>query len=416
MLAATTRIGHSVAFPSGAALGTNCAKAPTAFHAWLVSAHALPGTLRIGYVTWIALLVGIVALLRTSGRGRRLWEPVTLMVVACLPPVWMPIEQYFHPQDLLAMGLVLASLACVRRQAWIGAGALIGLAFLSQQFALLAAVPLLVVAPHRQRIRFVLAAVASSVVVTLPLLVTSSVHAARAVLVGTGNNAINDDTLVGALQLAGARLFFVARLTPLVFALLVAIWIVHRLGRPAACEPVTLMSLIALSLGLRLVFEPSLYGYYFMALSVALVLLDVMRGRIRSVLVVWLLAVSLAYTIDPTSLIFLRVSWGRTVQHAIPPAMLLLAGVAIVVSLALRRFRWDLLAWIGLGVCAWVAWSWPFRIFLHPLTFTFEQIVLVVPGMALAGLPLLQQLQRRTKAPAERPCLPDALLASSDSR
>ena len=47
-VAATTRIGHSVAFPSGAALGPACAKAQSAFHAWLVSADALSDTLPLG--------------------------------------------------------------------------------------------------------------------------------------------------------------------------------------------------------------------------------------------------------------------------------------------------------------------------------------------------------------------------------
>ena len=44
---------------------------------------------------------------------------------------------------------------------------------------------------------------------------------------------------------------------------------------------------------------------YFMALWFALILLDVMCGHIRSMMVVWLLAVSLAYAADLTTLIFL---------------------------------------------------------------------------------------------------------------
>jgi len=398
-VASTTRIGHSVAFPSGAALGPACAKAQSAFHAWLVSADALSDTLRIGYVTWIALLAGIVALLRASGRGRRVWEPLTLIVVACLPPVWMPIQEYFHPQDLLAMGLVLASLACARRDAWIGSGAFIALAVLSQQFALLVAVPLLVVVPVRRRVHFVLAAVVSAVAVTLPLLIASSYHLAGSVFMGTGDNLINDDTMVSALRLGGARLFFVARITPLVFVLIVAALIVHRLGRTAAREPVALMSLVALSLALRLVFEPEVFGYYVMALSVALILLDVICGHIRSVLIVWLLALSLAFAADPTTLIFSRVSWGHTAQHALPAIVLILAVVGIVFTVASRGLHWDLLAWSALAICAGIAWSWPITIFLHPLTFTFEQIVLVVPGVALAAVPLVGRLRTAGETP-----------------
>ena len=70
------------------------------------------------------------------------------------------------------MGLVLASLACARRDAWIGSGAFIALAVLSQQFALLVAMPLLVLVPARRRVHFVVAALASAVAVIFPLLIT----------------------------------------------------------------------------------------------------------------------------------------------------------------------------------------------------------------------------------------------------
>ena len=72
------------------------------------------------------------------------------------------------------MGLALASLACARRNAWVGAGVLIALAVLSQQIAVLVAVPLIVVAPLNRRVHFALAALAAAAVVTVPLLVASS--------------------------------------------------------------------------------------------------------------------------------------------------------------------------------------------------------------------------------------------------
>ena len=46
-------------------------------------------------------------------------------------------------------------------------------------------------------------------------------------------------------------------------------------------DPVPFCRSIATSLSFRLVFEQNLYGYYFMALAVSLVLVDVMCGRIR---------------------------------------------------------------------------------------------------------------------------------------
>ncbi len=53
------------------------------------------------------------------------------------------------------MGFALAAMACALRSHWIGAGILIALAILTQQFTLLVAIPLFVVAPTARRIPFV---------------------------------------------------------------------------------------------------------------------------------------------------------------------------------------------------------------------------------------------------------------------
>ena len=67
-----------------------------------------------------------------------------------------------------------------------------------------------------------------------------------------------------------------------------------RLGE-RSLEPVVLLSLIAVCLGLRLVFEETLFSYYFMALTVALVLVDVARGHIRFATVAWITVVSFVF-------------------------------------------------------------------------------------------------------------------------
>jgi hypothetical protein len=100
----------------------------------------------LGYFSWLFWLVGLVLLLRSSGRGRCSSEPATVIVVACLPPVWSCLEFFFHPQDLVAIGFALAAMACALRSQRIGAGVPIALAVLTQQFTLLAALPLLIVA------------------------------------------------------------------------------------------------------------------------------------------------------------------------------------------------------------------------------------------------------------------------------
>ena len=147
-LAAVTSIGHDQPFPSQQALGTSCTHADQAMYRWAHQSRAMVPTLGLGYLTWFVLLAGVVALLRASGRGRTGWEAAGVILVVLTPLVWEPLLDEFHPQDLLAMGLVLAGLACALRRSWIWAGVLLGLAVLSQQFALLVLVPLFVVAPR----------------------------------------------------------------------------------------------------------------------------------------------------------------------------------------------------------------------------------------------------------------------------
>ena len=169
-IAALTRVGSSVPFPSTAALGPHCATALPAMSEWSIKSGALPATVDIGYVGWLFLMAGAVAFLRAVGRGRCRWEPLTLIVLACLPPVWGAIETVFHPQDLVAMGLALGGLACVLRRWWAWAGVLLALAVLSQQFALLVAAPIFVLAPRDRRLRFSVAALGTAAVIALPLI------------------------------------------------------------------------------------------------------------------------------------------------------------------------------------------------------------------------------------------------------
>ena len=113
-ISAVARLGNGVPFPTRQAFGPDCSNAFGAVTDWGVGAGVMEKTLLIGYIGWLALLVGTVALLRACGRGRCGWEPVTLLALAGLPPVWMCVENFFHPQDLLAMGVVLGALACAR--------------------------------------------------------------------------------------------------------------------------------------------------------------------------------------------------------------------------------------------------------------------------------------------------------------
>ena len=105
----------------------------------------------------------------------------------------------------------------------------------------------------------------------------------------------------------GASLLLASRLPPLVLSLALAWYVVRRLG-PAALQPACYL-LGSGVVELRLVFEDNIFSYYYMALAVTLVILDVVRGRIRQTLVAWVAMITLVST-EPTIIVW-RQSWDQ---------------------------------------------------------------------------------------------------------
>jgi len=124
----------------------------------------------------------------------------------------------------------------------------------------------------------------------------------------------------------------------------------RRLGS-AALEPLPLVSLIATSLSLRLVFEVNMIGYYLMAMAVSLVMLDVIRGRISLLLVGWLGLVFLAFyppwEFDPMSYGLPPWMWQILILGS---GVVLAAGPLMSAALAGRQMRSFDLDTAGLSV------------------------------------------------------------------
>jgi hypothetical protein len=153
---------------------------------------------------------------------------------------------------------------------------------------------------------------------------------------------------------------------------------------------------VALSLGFRLVFEQALFGYYFMALAVTLVLLDVVVGHIRRSLVCWLAMVTLVFLVGPTTshAVLHRSSWGHGVQVALTPVVVVLA-VLVIARLVVRGGpRRDLFAVIGLLVGALLVWPSTNDPVSGHLPSVVWQVVLVLLGLILAAQPLLPRVRR----------------------
>ena len=386
-IAAVARIGTGVPFPSAATLGPGCRKGLAAMNQWYPDSRALNPTQWIGCVAWLALMVGVIVWLRTSGRGRCGWEPATLLFVAGLLPVWMCVQSDFHPQDLLALGLALAATACARRQRWLTAGILLALAVLSQQFALLVAVPLLVLAPRAKKIPLTCAALLTGMIVVLPLTVLTSGRVLRAIALGTGDNTSKGGTVLWETHAYGVAGVLLYRVAPIVVSALLSWWAVRRLGH-RALDPVPLMSLVAVSLGLRLVFEESLNAYYFMALAVTLVVLEATRGSIRRTVVAWLLVLTVVIC-RISFLPFGRTRLGPYFQTGIVPLVIGAAMVVAVVAQLLRRGdRRNLWPWAAVAAVDLVFVLPGGNRFSAGHVIWFWQIVLVVPGLLLAAQPL----------------------------
>ena len=376
-IAGLVGVGHGVPFPSQAALGSHCSTALAAMTHWSAESKAVNPTVRLGYLSWFALMAGVVALLRASGRGRCGWEPATLILLAATPFAAMPLLDDFHPQDLMAMGLALGGVACARRGRWVWAGLLLGLAVTAQQYALLVFAPLFIVAPPSRRIRFASGALVAGAFVVLPLTVITSGHALRAIVLGSGNTPSLGGTVVWELHLKGVPLVATSRILPIVFATALAYWAMRRLGR-SVLEPVPLISLIATSLSFRLVFEQNLFGYYFMALAVLLIVLDAVNGRIRGQLVAWLSLVVLAF--DPVPRIHLLSEYS-------PSVLMVIVCFSILWGIQHGRVHWYLVAWVGVVAVAFA--SYPIGNFRYPLPTWLWQVVLVGTGVTLAVKPLL---------------------------
>ncbi len=397
--------GGSVPFPSQAELGAGagCRHADGAIGTWAAETGSTEPTLWIALIGWLVLMVGVVAFLRATGRGRRWWDPTMVLALACLPPVWVSVRYYFHPQDLMALGLSLAALACALRGRWAGAGVLVAFAVLSQQFALLVAAPLLVLAPGAaRRGRYVGGALAAAVLVLVPLLAASSGAAWKAITLGSGDNPSKGGTVIWEIDHHHALIVVgVSRILPIVAALAISWWASRRLG-VATLTPVILISLVALTLSLRLVFEQNIFSYYFMALAVLLVLLDVAQGHIRGSLMAWLGVVTLVFHI-PT---YMFGAAEKMHPAAVVPPLLVLVAVIAVASGVVRNSAssWSLFLWSAMAVCSLVTWPSAVNPLFHPVPAWLREVVVVGSGIMLAAGPALDELRRgghRVRGPAE---------------
>ncbi|MHB1568612.1 MAG: hypothetical protein ACYC0H_05355, partial [Solirubrobacteraceae bacterium] len=284
VLAYLLRLGHAVPFPSSATLGAGCSHGVTAMYHWSAASGVILPTVRLGYLSWAVLLAGVVCLVRASSRRGTGWEVIAGFLVAVAPPVVMCLTYFFHPQDLLAMGLALLATGSFVRGRLALSGVLIGCAVLAQQFAVLAAVALLILAGRRGGRRLLAGAAVGVIAIDAPFVAVSGWRAVKTAVLGSSRvglvSGAHGGTVLFSTGLTGPLDFLVARVVPIVGAAVLAWWAVRATGEDARAPVSLVTAVVSGGLVLRLVFEVNLFGYYFMASVVGLVVLEVLRGQL----------------------------------------------------------------------------------------------------------------------------------------
>ena len=276
----------------------------------------------------------------------------------------------------------------MKRGRWELSGVLMALAFSSNQFVLLLAVPMFVLLPTAKRFRWVLPGLATVATISLPFIIVTSGRALRYAFIGSSVTKSLPLADPWFSSLHGALLILVTRVPPIAMAALLAWWARRRLGE-RVMDPIPLLSLLATCLALRLVFEVTLFAYYFAASMVFLLFLEVARGRIRGATVTWYAVLLLAYNPLPLGFVNNPVSWALK-GHEVMPTIFLVITVIVVIADALRhRVRWYLVASTVLVGLLLVKWPWNHGVLRHLEPLWFWQIVLVPTLLWLTIAPLV---------------------------
>ncbi len=261
-----------------------CAPNQLATHRWYRSQGVL------GILAWVVLALCCVRLLRVAGAGGGPAELLLVTVLATMPASAGGVVETFHPQDLVCVGLVCAALAEALRRRWVATGLLFGVAFLCKQFALLALVAVVVAVPGwRERLRVVgsAAAVVACGIIPFAAVDPSGTWNRLSAVNAGGIGTVKSGTVLGLTTLSESTKLLIARDGPVLLALAMALWARRRAGAQLLTAG-ALIGLATACLAARLVAEVWFSGYYLLAVSAGLVLLDLAARRPPVLSFVWI--------------------------------------------------------------------------------------------------------------------------------
>jgi hypothetical protein len=278
------QLGRSSPFPAHLA-AQHCANAYSAAFTWVTTVPLGNQELNVGLVTWPVLALGSLSFLRTTSRSHTRSEWLLLGALALSPGAVFAFTDYYHPEDLLAIGLLLACAGALRREHYVGVGFIGVLAFASQQNVVLALLVIALVLPHARAVRrAALGSLMCALLLETPLVLWSGPRILSVTLVGTG---LSDNPVWGTwmaqLHLAGSSALWISRAGPLVSTALLLVWLRRR--RPLSA--LGLLGAFEVVFTARLVFEENLWGYYGLAVLTCWTLTAVVRRRLNVGVVVW---------------------------------------------------------------------------------------------------------------------------------
>jgi hypothetical protein len=197
-----------------------------------------------------------------------------------------------------------------------------------------------------------------------------------------------------ASHLRGVELFVVARALPVVFAVVISVWARKRLGENVL-EMGTLLSLLATTLGLRLLFEENLYGYYFMAMTVTLVCVEGVRHKMSGRVLTWIGLIMVGFTPIPW-FVFLRwESRGLNLYMTLPVLFEAIAVISFVLRARRHQYRWYLVAASIVVALTCFPPLYGNQWSIHSGPVWIWQIILVPTGLYLASDELRTSIRNR---------------------
>jgi hypothetical protein len=242
-------------------------------------------------------VAGAVLLLRSAIPGRSVGELVLVVGLVAMPAASDAIVWSFHPQDLMSVGFACAGISQVLHRRWVAVGALFGLAVLCKQFALLPLLAVLAAAPHwRARARILVPALSVVALGVLPFYVADPVATLRELTaVSVKGIGVKTPTIVGSLGAPKTLKLEIARDAPPLASAFLALWAWRR-ARGRLLTPAPAIGLACACLGTRLLFEVENFNYYFLAVGVFLLVLDLVLERPPLWSVGWIVATRFGVT------------------------------------------------------------------------------------------------------------------------